>query len=331
MDKVERSKDISIIILKCIAAILITNSHMNLLYGKYAAFATGGAIGDVLFFFCSGYTLFLGRGGSFFNWYKRRINRIYPTVFSWALLSSAFISYPKDMFEIITSGGGWFVSCIMCYYVVLWFIKKYAINHLKEVFGGVAIVVLLWYFMFGFGDLSGNSMYGYGYFRWCHYFLFMLLGAIIGLKKSEVQVSYYKSVKMILLIIFINVILFYTLCWFKHKTGVLYDLIQISSLVPLLVICFYFYKLCNTSLLIRLYNSHIMGTCMKFIGGLCFEIYIVQSAVFTDKLNFLFPLNLFLMFAIILVAAYLLRCCSNIWKQTFREEDYNWRAVFRVI
>lgn len=30
---------------------LITNSHMELLYGKYSVLATGGAIGDVLFFF----------------------------------------------------------------------------------------------------------------------------------------------------------------------------------------------------------------------------------------------------------------------------------------
>lgn len=43
---------------------------MELLYGKYNALATGGAIGDVLFFFCSGFTLFLVWGierSGFFN------------------------------------------------------------------------------------------------------------------------------------------------------------------------------------------------------------------------------------------------------------------------
>lgn len=43
---------------------------MELLYGDFNDLATGGAIGDVLFFFCSGYTLFLGRMGRFDNWYK---------------------------------------------------------------------------------------------------------------------------------------------------------------------------------------------------------------------------------------------------------------------
>lgn len=45
-----KNRNASIDILKCIAAILITNSHMELLYGKYSILATGGAIGDVLFF-----------------------------------------------------------------------------------------------------------------------------------------------------------------------------------------------------------------------------------------------------------------------------------------
>lgn len=77
-----KERNISIDLLKFFVALLITNSYMGLLYGDYSALATGGAIGDVLFFFCSGFTLFLGRMGRFDNWYKWRINRIYPTVFS---------------------------------------------------------------------------------------------------------------------------------------------------------------------------------------------------------------------------------------------------------
>ena len=82
-------RDVSIDIIKCMAAMLITYSHMDMLFPpQYAALSSGGAMGDVLFFFCSGYTLLLGRDDNgFFNWYKRRINRIYPTVFAWALMA----------------------------------------------------------------------------------------------------------------------------------------------------------------------------------------------------------------------------------------------------
>ena len=64
-------RDISIDILKFIAVFLIINSHMDALYPKYKMLATGGAIGDVLFLFASGYTLFLSnRKLRFDNWYK---------------------------------------------------------------------------------------------------------------------------------------------------------------------------------------------------------------------------------------------------------------------
>lgn len=57
-----KQRDISIDILKFMAVLTITNSHMDILYGKYGALATGGAIGDVLFFFASGFTILLGGG-----------------------------------------------------------------------------------------------------------------------------------------------------------------------------------------------------------------------------------------------------------------------------
>lgn len=143
-----KERDISIDILKFIAALLITNSHMGLLYGKYDMFATGGSIGDVLFFFASGFTLFKGRMGRFDNWYKRRINRIYPTVFAWAILASFVLGYQYDMKHIVIHGGGWFVTCIMIYYVILWLIRKVAANKLSWAFAVVSAVVLGCYSFF---------------------------------------------------------------------------------------------------------------------------------------------------------------------------------------
>lgn len=98
---------------------------MDLLYGEYSYLATGGAIGDALFFFISGFTIFLGRDyKDFGNYYKRRINRIYPTVFAWATISSIFLHHNKSFIDILITGGSWFVSCIMIYYVFLYFTSK---------------------------------------------------------------------------------------------------------------------------------------------------------------------------------------------------------------
>lgn len=141
-----KERNIGIDILKFFAALLITNSHMELLYGKYSVLATGGAIGDVLFFFCSGFTLFLGRMGRFDNWYKRRINRIYPTVFAWAILGAFLLKQNYSMDYTIIHGGGWFVTCIMIYYVILYFIQRFMLSHLKWVFGVVILICIAWYY-----------------------------------------------------------------------------------------------------------------------------------------------------------------------------------------
>lgn len=134
-----KQRNISIDILKFFAAIVITNSHMDALYPHFKVLATGGAIGDALFFFCSGFTLFLGRMGRFDNWYKRRINRIYPTIFAWAIIRAFVFHNDHGMQDTILSGGGWFVSCIMLYYVVLYFIQRYMIHHLMWIIGVVIL------------------------------------------------------------------------------------------------------------------------------------------------------------------------------------------------
>jgi peptidoglycan/LPS O-acetylase OafA/YrhL len=59
MEITGKKRDISIDIIKFLAVLFIINSHADVCYPKYSALATGGAIGDALFLFCSGYTLFL--------------------------------------------------------------------------------------------------------------------------------------------------------------------------------------------------------------------------------------------------------------------------------
>lgn len=77
-----KQRDIAVDIVKFFAVFLIINSHADACYPKFSALATGGAIGDSLFMFVSGFTLYLGKQICFDNYYKRRINRIYPSAFA---------------------------------------------------------------------------------------------------------------------------------------------------------------------------------------------------------------------------------------------------------
>lgn len=296
---------------------------MEILYHPYEILATGGAIGDVLFFFCSGFTLFLGKMRRFDNWYKRRINRIYPTVIAYALIGSFLLGHSNDIKHVVLLGGGWFVSCIMLYYIVFYFIRKFAMDKLEYVFVATSLIIIVYYLLMNRPD--GFDMYGNTYFKWVHYFLFMLLGAMLGI--SQKKRNYRFIVDFLKLMGCI--ILYYGYLFIGRKISLVEDL-QILSLIPLLGITFYFYKICNSKFMYHLYEKKISGFIIRFIGGLCLEIYLIQGALLSSKMNSIFPLNIPIMFIIITVAAYFLRSVARFFTQTFREEDYNWKNIFKL-
>ena len=149
--------DLSIEMLKAIAAILVMNSHMDAMYGEYSYLGTGGAIGDALFFFCSGYALFLSkRQESFFNWYKRRIQRIIPSIVAVFMIGAIFatFNYCPNL------GVSWFIQCIFIYYVLLYPIKRYVSNYVWWIMLVVAMLTIGWYFLIGINPVSRGDIYG---------------------------------------------------------------------------------------------------------------------------------------------------------------------------
>ena len=178
------NRDVSIDLLKVIAIFLIVNSHCaNFFPVRLKLLATGGAIGDALFFFASGYTLLLGKNSdlSFVNWYKRRINRIYPSIFSWAFISSCYLAIigtggGKNMYELIFWGGGWFITCIMVYYIPFYYIRKHLLKHVYHLFAIIGLAVIVWYALIMNEDL--NIYATASYFTRFAFFLFMLMGGL---------------------------------------------------------------------------------------------------------------------------------------------------------
>lgn len=232
----------------------------------------------------------------------------------------------SNILEIIWRGGRWFVSCILLYYIAMYPIKKYAKNKLWTVFAVLSLLILVLYFVVGYKDAlyRGNPYFN---FNWSLYFLFMLFGAIIGTKWKSIDYSHTKT-NFIALVGCI--VLFYGI-QFVVSRFIRIPQFNILSVVPLFGIVYYLFRLCNSPIMLRVYNKGKCGFFIQAIGSLCLEIYIVQGALFTTKMNNLFPLNILIMFLIIFVAAYILRCCARIFAQTFREADYDWKAVFKIV
>lgn len=322
-----RQRDISIDILKFLAVFLIINSHMDMCYPpRYSMLATGGAIGDSLFLFVSGYTLFMGRMDNFGNWYKRRVNRIFPSAFICAMIWSVLTW--SDSVDISRLWGGQFCIAIMGYYVILYFVRKYAIKHVPLIMFLVGLISLVAYvFFFPYKYETGEKgLYGITtLYRWIPYFGFMLMGAYVESNKDKVV-----SRPVIDGILFLfSLLVFYGIQMAAKKNASVAPY-QIVTLVPLMGVIFFFYKLCNINGLEKIYYSKIVHPIIMTVSGLCLESYLIQFAIFTDKLNFLFPLNLFIITMAILGISFICKILARLFTQTFCPNAYDWKAMIKL-
>lgn len=318
-------REYSIDFLKFFAALLITNSHIAV-YEPLYRLSTGGSIGDALFFFCSGFTLFMGKMGRFDNWYKRRLSRIFPPVVCWAILAAFIFGKNNTITDILINGGEWFVQCILLYYLLAYPIRKYASRYLKVIWILVAIIVCAWFAMTSSGD--GFMLYGWNYCKWAAFFLFFLQGAYIGQHHDSVKakLSFGKS----LVCLAGCTIGWYGLLYAQQKYH-LSVYIQLLSLAPLLGISYYFFMWCKSDRMERWFKSRVANPVFRGIGGLCFEIYLVQNTIY----HFVhipadYPYNIPVLWLLIFFWAYILHIFNNFMLQTVREPDYDWKKMFTI-
>ena len=352
MDKIYNleGRNKAIVLFKFFAALLITYSHMGLMFPKFGGLVTGGAIGDGLFFFCSGFTLFLGRDGGFLNWYKRRVSRIYPSIIMWALLSAVAFGWTWYVTDLITTPKYWFIPCIMVYYAIFYIIRRYLMQHMKAVFIGSLLTITA--FSFFVLDMNQSVMYAQVSFMRIYYFMFMLLGAItaLDLRKQDNEMIFgglrrmcvgggknkalrdrneELSVARSFFCFFISIVLYYA-CMAIYKLGPIFCHFQMVSLIPLLMAIYFFFMLCSCEKMIKVFDHALYGNVVYFISALTLEIYLVQYALFTDKMNFLFPLNLPVMYLMIFAVAYVLKCLSQVFSQVFSKEDVEVKKMFKL-
>lgn len=237
------------------------------------------------------------------------------------------------MVTVLKGGTGkWFIACIMLYYAIFWFVQRFTLKKIWLVYSANIMLVLIMCYAVGFDKQHSVYM---GTFKWYVYFINMLMGAQLGMRRAE-QVKLGGAIKSpslwkTIILLGVSVVVFYGLCWFKHKDGI-YDYVQLLSIVPLSACCYYFWQLCNTDLANKFFANKHAGVCIKFIGGMCLEIYMVQRGILdtiSDSWNGIFPLNILVLFAIIVVSAYILKCMGKIWAQTFKDGDYDWKEVVK--
>lgn len=319
----EKKKNLSIEILKFISVFLILNGHMYNLYTRFDILATGGTIGNALFMFASGYTLLLGRFDRFDNWYKRRINRIYPSVIIWSIVYSCFYDGNVNILQTLLGGGRWFISCIMIYYILLYFIRYFLPKYKWHILIISCLLALFWY-LFLEDNKDTFFMYRATYFKYVYWFPFMLLGSYIGAGFIPLKLN----LKMDVILSIVCLVGHYAIMLICVGISDLCFL-QPLSLIPLFGLTYYLFKIFdNNKVKDRIEKSSSRGFII-FVASLCLEIYIVQFKLFTTRFNELFPLNLLINVIYIIIVAYIIRCLSRFFLQLWREGPFDWKAIIK--
>ena len=166
-------------------------------------------------------------------------------------------------------------------------------------------------------------MYGDTYFKWAHFFLFMVAGAYVGANKISLKLRpVYDWVGFI-----VSFVAYYTLMFACTKSSAISQW-QIVTLIPLIGITIYLYKLCSSPKCNRFLAKNNKWICA--ISGLCLESYIVQTVLFTDKMNNIFPLNIVITMVAILIMAFIVRSMGRVFVQIFGKENFNWKEIISL-
>lgn len=174
-------------LIKAIASCLVANSHFDGIW-PISALATGGSLGNCLFFAASGFLL-----GSikqdFIPWYLKKLVRIYPAIWIITTISLFFrnnLSLGGLLGEYFFSSHYWFLQALIVLYIPFYFVMR---GKLKEklpfVIAGVSVLYFICYF--AFKDIHAWSIESAGRFKWIFYFIVFLIGGGYSLRIKNHQ------------------------------------------------------------------------------------------------------------------------------------------------
>lgn len=309
-----------IVFLRALACVLITNSHQEDVY-PIRILASGGLLGDVIFFAISGYCLYSLTQQSFGKWYVKRLRRVYPPVW---LTASAFLVGGlygtvgiKRVLELMIYPTHYhFVASILVLYVLFYFLVKF-INRDPEqrvrYLGYVAIAVAVLYFAL-FYTVYDNSYYHIDDVNnkmiWHLFMLSMMVGCYFRMNEEK-----YLNKGGILPWIATAVS---TVLYFGTKVGASRGIIPpqlqwINQLMLLVLLVCVFRSVMGIEQKIRSIPKAIFAP-VRTIADMAFELYLAQAVIIpafnTGKDTF--PYNFLITISITFLCGWLVHHATNI-------------------
>lgn len=301
--------------LKVIAILLVFNSHCGDLYPN-SVFATGGALGNSLFFVLSGYFLKLDQNTRFGPWIKKRFLQLYPGMLMVSLINAlVFWYFPGDVYtfvyRFIWPTGYWFVGGLFLFNVVIYFLEKKQVFNKFFLYSTVLwAIYFVWYILWI--DKSVWSVEEHGFFRLLYYFYIYSVGYCIKSKKITVPIGLRTAVAGTLLGVLGNL-------------GWKLILVKVPGMMVTQFLCQIFcvlWAICAITVGIRMEEGYCrflpdkFRSVMDFWSRYSLEIYFSQRLAqrFVVIWSIVFPLNMLIAILISLLYALLIKKVLQICK-----------------
>lgn len=305
-----------IVLIRALAAILITNSHYTDVYPT-DLIANGGLLGDVLFFAVSGFCLASSKRISFGKWYLKRFIRIYIPMWMirivYILLGVSVVTGVKSIFEYFILPRDWhFISSIILLYIPMFFISRSVEmnkkNYILIASGLLSLQMLLYLFVYDYSfyhiDAVNEPMIEFLFFQ------SMLIGLHYRHQCENNTVERTLSGWKIVLCFMLGVLYFASKMFFvKVSSAAPYQILNQIVLWALLYAMFDVFMNLENSLC--RFQSWRVWKSITFISERTLEIYLVQFYIIAHCNIGPFPINWIILTVTILVSAAALRWCSQ--------------------
>ena len=305
---VERTADskrsLAIVYLRCIAALLIINSHISDLYPKNLSFlGFGGLFGNLLFIFISGYCL-ANVKGNYFPWLKKRFLRIYvPYIMIGIIryLSTASSNPVRAVVNLFFPYRTYhFIASILVLYLI-WFPLSKLMQKKKSIAVGFLMFFLLfsvisYYFIIDYKSYTLTTHFNV--FEITLYLVVMTLGFFARNLKFS-----YKPLYSILSVIVIGASFGAFTFFRKYVTNPVLTIVT-CYIGLLFVLALSYFVFSVEKYLIEL-------NVVEFIASITLELYLVQRIIVGVFKTETFPLRFVFGLLCIVGMAYILKCIAD--------------------
>lgn len=285
--------------LKLLATVLITNSHFSGVW-PISALATGGMLGNVIFFAVSGFCLAEVKDG-FLKFMGKRALRIFPSMLLFSFFAAAIGQYPlTSLYDFVYFFRRYiFLVWMIILCIPFYFVAKLGKKYKSTLECALMITAVLWLATYLIFVDKTNYVVDTveSPFIMYLYFAAMLVGALFKKQAEDVRALGFWHFAFALCgmaVYFATKLLFVKV----QKLAFLQPINQLTIIIALVLI--FRLALASEQILNKL-NKHV-NSAVKLISSFTLQIYVVQFLIIGRFSSLVFPLNLGVIVSLILVS-----------------------------